>query len=123
MGKRIPGEYPKIPARRGMVAGSLPGQETGRSHKAMVGGDDYQGLKDRLLKEEDQRVLYLQGIVDTAVLKIMNAKMTRTDALNLVLKVRALATELFPDDMNTFDLIYMNRFKRMIDQHIPEEEE
>jgi len=73
-------------------------------------------MRERLIEEEDRRVMYLQGMVDTAILKIMNVKMTRQEALNLVLKVRELACELFPDSVATFDLIYMNRFKRVIDE-------
>lgn len=73
-------------------------------------------LHERLVKDECNRVSLLQGIVDTAVLKIMNSRMHRTQALNLVLKVREVACELFPDDAKTFDLIYMGRFKRIIDE-------
>jgi len=80
-------------------------------------------LHSRLLKEEDSRVLFLQGLVDTAVLKIMNSSLSRQDALNLVLKVRGIACELFPDSMATFDLIYMNRFKRVIDEYAMKDEE
>ncbi len=43
--------------------------------------------------------------------------MTRQEALNLVLKVREVACELFPDAVTTFDLIYMSRFKRVIDEY------
>ncbi len=80
-------------------------------------------LHSRLLKEEDRRVLFLQGLVDTAVLKIMNVKMTRQEALNLVLKVRTVACELFPDCVATFDLIFMNRFKRVIDEFTRSDDE
>ncbi|MBF0499721.1 MAG: hypothetical protein HQM09_06290 [Candidatus Riflebacteria bacterium] len=80
-------------------------------------------LIDRLINEENRRVSLLQGIVDTAMLKIIYSRMSRTEALNLVLKVRAVACELFPDDVKTFDLIYMSRFKRVIDESIREETE
>ena len=73
-------------------------------------------LRERLISDECNRVSVLQGIVDTAVLKVMNSKMHRSQALNLVLKVREVACELFPDDAKTFDLIYMGRFKRVIDE-------
>jgi hypothetical protein len=78
-------------------------------------------MRDKLIQEEDRKVLYLQGVVDTAILKIMNAKISRQEALNLVLKVRGVASELFPDSMDTFDLIYMARFKRVIDEFTQEE--
>ncbi|MFZ2960004.1 MAG: hypothetical protein WA705_24245 [Candidatus Ozemobacteraceae bacterium] len=83
--------------------------------------DSGKSLIDRLIQEENQRVSLLQGIVDTAMLKIMYSRMSRTEALNLVLKVRAVACELFPDDVKTFDLVYMGRFKRVIDECISEE--
>lgn len=76
---------------------------------------------DKLIEEEDRKVLYLQGMVDTAILKIMNSRLNRQDALNLVLKVRGIACELFPDSIDTFDLIYMSRFKRVIDEYTFEE--
>lgn len=91
---------------------------------SMIDDDSVKELLTRLQAEEDRRVMYLQGMVDTAVLKIMNARMTRQESLNLVLKIRALAGELFPDAMETFNLIYLNRFKRIIDEFaLPDEEE
>ncbi|MBF0544445.1 MAG: hypothetical protein HQM08_08425 [Candidatus Riflebacteria bacterium] len=80
----------------------------------------FNDLYKKLVKEEDRKVVFLQGIVDTAILKIMNSKMSRSEALNLVLKVRAVACELFPESVQTFDLVFMNRFKRVIDEYIPE---
>jgi hypothetical protein len=56
-------------------------------------------------------------MVDTAVLKIMNVRLTRQQALDLVLRVRQLACDLFPDAASTFDLIYMSRFRRVIDEY------
>jgi hypothetical protein len=89
-----------------------------------MNSDDSKDLHDRLIKEEDQRVMYLQGLVDTAILKIMNAKLRRQEALDLVLRVRGIASELFPDNMGTFDLIFMARFKRAIDEYtLPDDEE
>ena len=85
--------------------------------------DDFNNKSElfkKLLQEEDKKVVFLQGIVDTAILKIMNSKMPRSEALNLVLKVRALACELFPDSVQTFDLVYMSRFKRVIDENVSE---
>ncbi len=61
--------------------------------------------------------MYLQGIVDTAVLKIMNVRLTRQQALDLVLHVRNLACERFPDAVTTCDLIYMSPFRRVIDEY------
>ncbi|HNV70488.1 MAG TPA: hypothetical protein PKO06_12380 [Candidatus Ozemobacteraceae bacterium] len=88
----------------------------------MISDTDRKDLFDRLGKEEDAKVRYLQGLVDSAVLKIMNSRLTRNQALQVVLEVRAVAAELFPNDMETFDLIYMGRFKRTIDEHCREDE-
>ncbi len=88
----------------------------------MISDSERKDLFDRLGKEEDAKVRYLQGLVDSAVLKIMNSKLTRSQALQVVLEVRTIAAELFPNDMETFDLIYMGRFKRTIDEHSREDE-
>ncbi len=69
------------------------------------------------IQEEDQKVKYLRGLVDNAVLKIMNNPMSRDRALGLVADIRSKSAELFPDKLSTFDLIYGNRFKRVIDEY------
>lgn len=89
----------------------------------MDSDDRRKDLFSDLLREENQKVLFLQGIVDTAILKIMNSRLRRQEALDLVLKVRGIACELFPDSVATFDLIYMSRFKRVIDEYTQDEAE
>lgn len=74
-------------------------------------------LWEQLLRDEDRKVACLRGAVDSAILKIMNSRMTRQQALDLVLQVRSLACELFPNSASTFDLIYLSRFRRVIDEY------
>lgn len=82
-----------------------------------MAAEDNPWPRHRLLEEEDRRVLYLQGLVDSAILKIMNSRLRRSQALELVNRVRSLAGELFPDALATFDLIYMGRFERAIKEY------
>ena len=76
--------------------------------------------KKKKILEEDRKVRYLRGLVDSAVLKIMNNPMRRDEALELVTRIRLEAAEIFPDKISTFDLIYGNRFKRVIDEYCRE---
>lgn len=78
--------------------------------------DDEGWPREKLLAEEDRRVLYLQGLVDSAILRIMNARLPRSEALALVNRVRSLAGEIFPDALGTFDLLYLGRFRRAIEE-------
>jgi hypothetical protein len=67
---------------------------------------------------EDSRVRELRGLVDSAVLRIMNVPLRRDEAIELVGRVRARALDLFPDRASVFDLVYLPRFARTIDRFV-----
>lgn len=72
----------------------------------------------QLLEIEDLKAREVVGIVDSAILRIMNQRMTRDEALELVSEVRRRVLEIFPGSGQTFDLIYLGRFERTIREHI-----
>lgn len=73
---------------------------------------------DELRRLEEARSREVAGIVDSAILRIMNCRMTREEALELVATVRRRVLELFPDGGPTFDLLYLGRFERTIREHV-----
>ncbi|MBI4870899.1 MAG: hypothetical protein HY814_04970 [Candidatus Riflebacteria bacterium] len=62
----------------------------------------------------------VRGIVDSAILRIMNKRMTRDEAVALVADVRRRVLEIFPGRGETFDLLYMRRFERTIEEFLRE---
>ena len=73
--------------------------------------------QDRLALE-DALVGQVRALVDSAILKIMNVPMTRDEAVALVGRVRARVLDLFPDKAPVFDLVYLPRFKRVIESFV-----
>ena len=68
------------------------------------------------IAEEERRVRLLQRAVDLSLFYLSTARIERQQAEDLVAKVRAKAIELFPDKGETFDLIYLPRFRRVLSQ-------
>lgn len=71
-----------------------------------------------LLEIEDEMVREIASLVDSAVLMIMNVPMKRDEALEVVGRVRAKALDIMPDRRHVFDLVYMPRFRRVIDTFV-----
>lgn len=74
--------------------------------------------QEALVELEDSIVREIAGMVDSAILHIMNVPMERDEALSLVGRVRARALELLPDRRHVFDLVCLPRFRRAIDTYI-----
>jgi hypothetical protein len=74
--------------------------------------------REAMIELEDSIVREIAGLVDSAILAIMNVPMERDEALELVGRVRARALELMPDRRHVFDLVYLPRFRRAIDTFI-----
>lgn len=71
-----------------------------------------------LLAEEEEKLLMLRELVDGACEEIMGGHLNRQEATVLAQRVRRQASEIIPDMMETFDLIYKSRFERLIAQYI-----
>jgi hypothetical protein len=68
------------------------------------------------LADEAARAHKVRHLVDLATSLIMQSRMTRRDAEQLVQVVRERILALFPDGEATYELIYASRFRRLIDE-------
>ncbi len=66
----------------------------------------------------DDRIKGLQKMVDEVCEKIKSGKLTLGEAKKEAALVRLKAEKLTPFEMDKFDLIYMARFKRLIEQFL-----
>ena len=71
-----------------------------------------------LLAAEEEKLHALRELVDGACEEIMGGRLDRQEATVLAQRVRRQASEIIPDLMDTFDLIYKSRFERLIGQYI-----
>lgn len=68
--------------------------------------------------EEEIKLKKLQGIADVLCFLIMRRKLTIAEAEAKIQEARKEARKIIPDQMETYDLIYTNRFRRLIDQFL-----
>lgn len=68
--------------------------------------------------DDEERVKKLQKMVDEVYKKIKSGKLTLGEARKESTLVRLKAEKLIPFEMDKFDLIYMARFKRLIEQFL-----
>ena len=82
-------------------------------------GDTFDDIEmQTLLAEEEEKLSALRELVDSACEEIMGGRLDRQEATVLAQRVRRQASEIIPDLMDTFDLIYKSRFERLISQYI-----
>ncbi len=67
-----------------------------------------------LKQKEDRRVRMLRISTDLVVQVLMTTPLTASQAQQIICGVRNLALELFPGKADTFDLIYLPRFRRAL---------
>ena len=68
--------------------------------------------------DREERIKKLQKMVDEVCEKIKSGKLTLGEAKKEAALMRLKAEKLIPFEMNKFDLIYMARFKRLIEQFL-----
>ena len=68
--------------------------------------------------EEEKRARRLRLVVDITCNVLMQAKLTRAEAEDVVATAKRCALELFPGKEETFDLILAPRFQRLMDEFI-----
>jgi len=66
--------------------------------------------------EERQRLRRLRAIVDLTTSLLMQARLSRPQAEELVAAARRRVLELFPDKAATYELILAPRFARLMDE-------
>ena len=69
------------------------------------------------LADESRRARKVRQLVDIATALIVQSNMTDRDAEILVREVRARILGLFPEGVETYEVIYAQRFKRLISEY------
>lgn len=67
------------------------------------------------VQEERRRVRQAQYLVDVATQMIEQGGLARAEAARLVERVRSTILRLFPDGGDTFDVLYGQRFARLVE--------
>ncbi len=70
-------------------------------------------MKEELL-EEEKRLRQLRFVVDFSFDYIKNQKLNHDEAIKILERLKKYALKLFPDKEEAFDIIYMPRFKRLL---------
>ena len=68
------------------------------------------------IADEGRRARKVRQLVDITSSLIMQSNMTRLDAEALVWYARSQILTLFPDGVETYELVYARRFRRLIDE-------
>lgn len=71
------------------------------------------------LRDEDRRIRQLQIAVNLALNVIAQTNMGAGQAWEMVWAARRMALRLFPGKELAFDLIYLPRFLRLLDERYP----
>jgi len=70
--------------------------------------------------EETEKITRLKKLVDFVSEQLTSGVIPKSTALKLVEATREKAERIVPEDMELYDLIYGNRFKRLTEQFILE---
>lgn len=73
-------------------------------------------FREEEVAEENRRIRRLRFLVDFWLQLIMQADLSRDEALQVVEHVKKQACSLFPGKEETFELIYRPRFMRIIEE-------
>ena len=73
-------------------------------------------MREELIREEEKNMRRLRFIVDLAEAVLMQSNLTLRESLDLMDQTKKAALVLFPDKGSVYDLIYLPRFRRIIDE-------
>ena len=73
-------------------------------------------MQDDHFREEEKKMRRLRFIVDLAEAVLMQSSLTLRESLDLMDQTKKAALALFPDKESVYDLIYLPRFRRIIDE-------
>jgi hypothetical protein len=73
-------------------------------------------MREDLIREEEKKMRRLRFIVDLAEAVLMQSSLTLRESLDLMDQTKKAALALFPDKEAVYDLVYLPRFKRIIDE-------
>jgi hypothetical protein len=68
------------------------------------------------ITEEEKKLRRLRFVVDFAMEYIRTQEVSHDEALSVVEGVKKHAMKIFPDKEETFDMIYLSRFKRLLNE-------
>jgi len=72
--------------------------------------------REEEIADENRRIRRLRFLVDFSLQLIMEADLSRDEAIRVVEGVKRHTCRLFPGKEDTFELIYRPRFMRVIDE-------
>lgn len=72
-------------------------------------------MQEEFIKEE-QKMRRLKFIVDLSEAVLMQSHLTLRESWDLMDQTKKAALALFPDKESVYDLIYLPRFRRIIDE-------
>jgi hypothetical protein len=72
-------------------------------------------MREEFIKEE-QKMRRLRFIVDLAEAELMQSQLSLQESLDLLDQTKKAALALFPDKGPVYDLIYLPRFRRIIEE-------
>jgi len=73
-------------------------------------------MQEEFLREEEKKMRRLRYIVDLTEAVLMQSNLTLRESLELMDQTKKAALVLFPDKESVYDLIYMPRFRRIIEE-------
>jgi hypothetical protein len=77
---------------------------------------DEQQPTSRQIEDENRRIRTLRVLVDFSLAYLAQTEMPMEEAWAVVAGVKKQALRLFPDKEETFDLIYLPRFRRLLQE-------
>ena len=85
-----------------------------RSRKPKTVNHEERSVMNNGLIDEEKKLRRLRFIVDFALEYIKTQNVTHDEAIKVVEGVKKHALKLFPDKEEAFDIIYVPKFKRML---------
>jgi len=73
-------------------------------------------MQEEFLREEEKKMRRLRYIVDLTEAVLVQSNLTLRESLELMDQTKKAALVLFPDTESVYDLIYMPRFRRIIEE-------
>lgn len=72
--------------------------------------------KDHLIRDENRKIRMVRFVTDLVVRLLMTTPMSRDEADRHIDGARRFVLALFPDKGEVFDLIYLPRFRRALEE-------
>lgn len=77
---------------------------------------DDEETRQREIQLEEQLIKKLRFLVDFTAAVLRQSNITLEDSQRLIRATRERVLEIFPDKGETFDLIYLPRFRRILEE-------